>query len=239
MQTDVLQSCRGHRGTSREIADSVGIVRVNIGGAAATVEAAAACGIRRVLHLSSGSVYGASGRDVGLLTEDTPLRPEQLYGITKRPARQSRCGSPICIGRPFDAVLALFGDGICNHRAGYAECTVSVVQRPARSALPAILPRSHLRDCSMRGMQRPPCSSCYMPARVTIRSTIWRWVQMVDRGFLRPLQQVRSGFEWRFARHRRAGQHRYTRLMIALPWLSNACEPTRPFCTLQSSQSAG
>src|SRR5258705_4105361 len=71
-------------GTSREIADPVGVVRVNIGGAAATVEAAAACGIRRVLHLSSGSVYGASGRDVGLLTEDTPLRPEQLYGITKQ-----------------------------------------------------------------------------------------------------------------------------------------------------------
>src|SRR4030081_1763592 len=71
-------------GTSREIADPVGVVRVNIGGAAATVEAAAAGGIRRVLHLSSGSVYGASGRDVDLLTEDTPLRPEQLYGITKQ-----------------------------------------------------------------------------------------------------------------------------------------------------------
>src|SRR5258705_8699545 len=70
--------------TSREIADPVGIVRVNIGGTAATVEAAAACGIRRVVHLSSGSVYGASGQDVGLLTEDTPLRPEQLYGITKQ-----------------------------------------------------------------------------------------------------------------------------------------------------------
>src|ERR1700704_1286000 len=71
-------------GTSREIADPVGVVRVNIGGAAAMVEAAAACGIRRVLHLSSGSVYGASGRDVELLTEDTPLRPEQLYAITKQ-----------------------------------------------------------------------------------------------------------------------------------------------------------
>src|SRR4030081_3916132 len=71
-------------GTSREIADPVGVVRVNIGGAAAMVEAAAACGIRRMLHLSSGSVYGASGRDVDLLTEDTPLRPEQLYAITKQ-----------------------------------------------------------------------------------------------------------------------------------------------------------
>src|SRR5258708_16536810 len=71
-------------GTGRELADPVGAGRVNIGGAAATVEAAASCGIPRVVHLSSGSVYGASGRDVGLLTEDTPLRPEALYGITKQ-----------------------------------------------------------------------------------------------------------------------------------------------------------
>src|SRR5260370_26510898 len=75
-------------GTGRELADPVGAVRVNIGGAAATVEAAAACGIPRVVHLSSGSVYGASGRDVGLLTEDTPLRPQQLYGITKQASEE-------------------------------------------------------------------------------------------------------------------------------------------------------
>src|SRR5260370_8726897 len=67
--------------TSREIADPVGIVRVNIGGTAATVEAAAACGIRRVGHLSSGSVYGATGQDVGLLPDDTPRRPEHLSGL--------------------------------------------------------------------------------------------------------------------------------------------------------------
>src|SRR5258708_16415757 len=71
-------------GTGRELADPVGAVLVNVGGEAAWVEAAAACGIPRVVHLSSGSVYGASGRDVGLLTEDTPLRPEALYGITKQ-----------------------------------------------------------------------------------------------------------------------------------------------------------
>src|SRR4030081_1909182 len=40
-------------GTSREITDPVGVVRVNIGGAAATVEGAAACGIPRVLRLRS------------------------------------------------------------------------------------------------------------------------------------------------------------------------------------------
>jgi UDP-glucuronate 4-epimerase len=78
-------------GAAREIADPVGVVRVNVGGAAAAMEAAAGCGIRRVVHLSSGSVYGASGRDVDLLTEETPLRPEQLYGITKQ------AGEPVAL----------------------------------------------------------------------------------------------------------------------------------------------
>src|SRR5258705_12270277 len=66
-QTDancVLNLAAVTAGTSREIADPVGVVRVNIGGAAATVEAAAACGIRPVGHLSSGPVYHASGPDV-------------------------------------------------------------------------------------------------------------------------------------------------------------------------------
>src|SRR6202047_3338314 len=71
-------------GTAREMSDPASIARVNVDGAASVIHGAAARGIRRVVHLSSGSVYGASGRDADVLTEDTPLRPEQLYGITKQ-----------------------------------------------------------------------------------------------------------------------------------------------------------
>src|SRR5882724_1372293 len=71
-------------GAAREMFDPASIARVNVDGVATAIHAAAACGIRRVVHLSSGSVYGVSGRDADVLTEDTPLRPEQLYGITKQ-----------------------------------------------------------------------------------------------------------------------------------------------------------
>ncbi|CAN7745197.1 NAD(P)-dependent oxidoreductase [Pseudorhodoferax sp. LjRoot39] len=63
------------------------IFEVNLGGVVAALAAAAATGVQRVLHVSSGSVYGASGIDAQALHEDsTPLRPEGLYGISKQAA---------------------------------------------------------------------------------------------------------------------------------------------------------
>jgi UDP-glucuronate 4-epimerase len=70
--------------SAREMRAPGGIARVNVGGTAEAIHAAAICGLRRVVHLSSGSVYGSSGRDEPRLLEDTPLRPEGLYGITKQ-----------------------------------------------------------------------------------------------------------------------------------------------------------
>jgi UDP-glucuronate 4-epimerase len=72
---------------SRERSAPGRIFAVNTGGAIAAIAAAAACGVRRVLHVSSGSVYGASGRQAELLDElATPLLPEGLYGISKQAA---------------------------------------------------------------------------------------------------------------------------------------------------------
>lgn len=63
------------------------IFAVNTGGPVTAIAAAAACGVKRVLHVSSGSVYGASGQQHQLLDEQaTPLRPEGLYGISKQAA---------------------------------------------------------------------------------------------------------------------------------------------------------
>lgn len=71
----------------RERTAPASIFEVNVGGAVAAVSAAAACGVRRVLHASSGSAYGASGSGAAVLREDdTPLRPEGLYGISKQAA---------------------------------------------------------------------------------------------------------------------------------------------------------
>ncbi|KQP39930.1 NAD(P)-dependent oxidoreductase [Pseudorhodoferax sp. Leaf274] len=63
------------------------IFEVNLGGVVAALTATAATGVRRIVHASSGSVYGASGIDAQALHEDsTPLRPEGLYGISKQAA---------------------------------------------------------------------------------------------------------------------------------------------------------
>jgi UDP-glucuronate 4-epimerase len=189
-------------GTSREIADPVGIVRVNIGGAAATLAAAAACGIRRVVHLSSGSVYGTSGRDVDLLTEDTPLRPEQLYGITK----QASEAVALRLADLHQLDLSIGRLGTCFGRWEYAtgardtpSAPYQVVQA-ARSGIPAILPRSHLRDwLYARDAAAAMLELLYARTRrhrVYNLAAGFTW-SIAD--FCARLQRARSGFEWRFA----------------------------------------
>jgi UDP-glucuronate 4-epimerase len=74
-------------GAARERATPGIIFDVNLGGVVNALSAAAACGVARVVHASSGSVYGASGDGADLLREElTPLRPEALYGISKMAA---------------------------------------------------------------------------------------------------------------------------------------------------------
>jgi UDP-glucuronate 4-epimerase len=189
-------------GTSREIADPVGIVCVNIGGTAAAVEAAAACGIRRVLHLSSGSVYGASGRDVDWLTEDTPLCPEQLYGITKR------AGEAVAL-RLADLHrldLSIGRLGTCFGRWEYAtgardtpSAPYQVVQA-ARSGLPAILPRSHRRDwLYARDAAAAVLELLYARSRRHQVYNLAAGSMWSIADFCARLQQLCPGFEWRFA----------------------------------------
>jgi UDP-glucuronate 4-epimerase len=189
-------------GTGREVADPVGVVRVNVGGAAAMVEAAAACGIRRVLHLSSGSVYGASGRDVGLLTEDTPLRSEQLYGITKQ------AGEAVAL-RLADLHRLDFSIGrlgTCFGRWEYATGARDTPSAPyqivqaARSGIPAILPRSHLRDwLYARDAAAAVLELLYARTRRHLVYNLAAGFMWSIADFCARLQQVWSGFEWRFA----------------------------------------
>ena len=191
-------------GTSREIADPVGVVRVNIGGAAATVEAAAACGIRRVLHLSSGSVYGASGRDVGLLTEDTPLRPEQLYGITK----QASEAVALRLADLHRLDLSIGRLGTCFGRWEYPTTARDTPSAPyqivqaARSGIPAILSRSHLRDwLYARDAAAAVLELLYARTRRHLVYNLAAGFMWSIADFCARLQQVCSGFEWRFAQN--------------------------------------
>lgn len=67
---------------SREKASLV--AHVNFAATADVLEAAMAAGIRSVIVLSSVAIYGTKGTwDGETLTEQTALRPDTLYGITK------------------------------------------------------------------------------------------------------------------------------------------------------------
>ena len=60
------------------------IVDVNIGGTVQLMQAARRAGVKRVLGLSSGAVYGyATGEDGWLHEDTTPCQPAALYGVTK------------------------------------------------------------------------------------------------------------------------------------------------------------
>lgn len=65
-----------------EVADPARYIRVNVDGTVNVLDAARRCEhVRRVLLVSSGAVYGNSPER--LLTEETPPRPDEMYGISK------------------------------------------------------------------------------------------------------------------------------------------------------------
>lgn len=69
---------------ARERRDPAGVAAVNVAAVAETIRCAAAAGVGRIVHLSSGAVYGDGARGAALLEEDaTPTRPASLYAITK------------------------------------------------------------------------------------------------------------------------------------------------------------
>ncbi len=70
-------------GPARELAAPEHILSVNVQAVATAVRLAAEAGVRRVVHLSSVSAYGATDPDGPVLTEDSPLRPTALYGVSK------------------------------------------------------------------------------------------------------------------------------------------------------------
>jgi dihydroflavonol-4-reductase len=60
--------------------------RVNVGGARAVLEACRRAGVRRLVYGSTIGVYGDGAEDV--LTEQSPPRPANIYGVTKLAAER-------------------------------------------------------------------------------------------------------------------------------------------------------
>lgn len=79
LQADVLFHIAGEK------RDETHMHRTNVEGTQRILEWAAISGISRVVYLSSVGVYGASTH-AGVVTEDTPQRPNNLYEFTKSEA---------------------------------------------------------------------------------------------------------------------------------------------------------
>lgn len=136
-------------GPDRERRDPTGIVQANLMGTIAILEAAQQHGARRVLYLSSCSVYGESDYDVAKCDEETTLPvPVNLYAISKYAAERTA----LRFGRQWDmdVVVArpteVFGPW---ERDTGARDTLSAPLKVTRLALQgrhAVLPRAGQRD---------------------------------------------------------------------------------------------
>jgi len=70
-------------GAARDAAEPERILAVNLLSQIPMLEAARRAKLRRVINLSSGSAYGASGQRHEILDEATPCDPQSLYAISK------------------------------------------------------------------------------------------------------------------------------------------------------------
>lgn len=70
-------------GAERDAAEPERILSVNLLAQVPMLQAARDAKLRRVINLSSGAAYGASGQHFPLLEETTPCDPVSLYAITK------------------------------------------------------------------------------------------------------------------------------------------------------------
>lgn len=136
-------------GQARERTAPASIAQVNIAGAWNAVAVAAACGVKRTVHASSGSVYGHSGRQAGLLDEaTTPLAPEALYGISKVAAETGALRLAELHG--IDLVVARLGTcfGPWEGETGVRDTLSAPLQiwRCAERGQTAVLPRDSTRD---------------------------------------------------------------------------------------------
>ena len=101
-------------GAEREKREAARIFEVNTLATIRALDAAAKAGVRRFIYPSSSAVYGATAFEgTGPVGEDEPLRPFNLYGISKVAAERAvlhlgpALGVEVCAGR----INAVFGPG--------------------------------------------------------------------------------------------------------------------------------
>jgi UDP-glucuronate 4-epimerase len=171
------------------------IFEVNVGGVLAAISAAADCGVSRLVHVSSGSVYGASGREPAMLDEATSaLAPEGLYGMSKRAAEEAAQrlaqlrGLALVIGR----LGTCFGPWEAD--SGLRDTLSAPLQllHAARCGEAAVLARDSRRDW------------------LYVRDAAQAIACLLVQGHYRyPIYNLAAGFEWRLGQWCELLQARY------------------------------
>jgi len=171
------------------------IFEVNVGGMLAAISAAADCGVSKLVHISSGSVYGATGREPALLDEVTSaLAPEGLYGMSKRAAEEAAQrlaqlrGLALVIGR----LGTCFGPWEAD--SGLRDTLSAPLQllHAARRGEPSVLPRDSRRDW------------------LYVRDAAQAIASLLVQGHYRyPIYNLAAGFEWRLGQWCERLQARY------------------------------
>jgi nucleoside-diphosphate-sugar epimerase len=75
-------------GPQREAREPAVIVEVNLAGTIGVLDAARRHGVRRVVYVGSGALYGESLFRLTRLDEESPVFPETMYAITKHAAER-------------------------------------------------------------------------------------------------------------------------------------------------------
>lgn len=188
---------------ARERAMPQAIFDVNVGGVLAAVTAAADAGVGRIVHGSSGAVYGSSGRASHRLVEDqTPLVPEGLYGISKRAAEDAAMrlatlrGVPLVIGR----LGTCFGPWEAD--SGVRDTLSAPLQAldRARRGQSAILPRAGRRDwLYVRDAVAALCALLDAPSLMHARYNLAAGFEWSIADWCTRLAQRYPAFAWRIA----------------------------------------
>lgn len=145
----VVQAAAITAGTERERRDAAGIVRVNLGGTLAVLEAARRHGVGRLIYTSSSTVYGENSYADDPLDEASTLPvPESLYGISKYAAERSALRYRTLHGMDIVAVRLSAVFGPWERDTGVRDTLSPLLQatRAARAGEEAVLQRDGPRD---------------------------------------------------------------------------------------------
>jgi nucleoside-diphosphate-sugar epimerase len=125
----------------REATQARALLEVNVVGVANIMQEAAKASVRRVVVLSSNSVYGRASVDEGPLDESRALRPTDLHGVSKVSAEQVAARLSDLLG--IDVAIVRLGSvyGPFEYETGLSDVMTPHLQmvRAARKADPARL----------------------------------------------------------------------------------------------------